>query len=67
MCINNIAVNKIRLKNWYPLPKIDDLLNQLQHAKYFTKLDPKSRYHQVCVKEEDICKTTFKTRKSLYE
>jgi hypothetical protein len=67
MCINYKALNKITLKNWYPLPKIDDLLDQLQHAKYFTELDLKSGYHQVRVKEENTWKTTFKTRQALDE
>jgi hypothetical protein len=53
ICIDYKALNKITLKNRYPLQRIDDLLDQLQHAKYFTKLDLKSRYHQVRVKEED--------------
>ena len=61
------ALNKITLKNRYPLPRIDDLLDQLQHAKYLTKLDLKLGYHQVRVKEEDTWKTAFKTRKGLYE
>eukprot|EP00253_Pinus_taeda_P019492 PITA_19492 len=51
----------------YPLPKIDDLLDQLPQAKYFTKLDLKFGYHQVQVKEEDPYKTAFKTREDLYE
>ena len=45
MCIDYRALNKITLKNQHPLPKIDDLLDQLQHAKHFTKLDLKSIYH----------------------
>lgn len=53
ICINYIDLNKITLENHYPLPKIDDLLDQLQHARYFTKLDLKSRYHQVRMKNED--------------
>jgi hypothetical protein len=53
MCIIYIGLNKITLKNRYPFPKIDDLLDQLQHAKYFTRLDLKLGYHLVSVKEED--------------
>eukprot|EP00253_Pinus_taeda_P005416 PITA_05416 len=60
MCIDYMALNKITLK-------IDDLLDQLQQAKDFTKLDLKFGYHQVRVKEEDIWKTPFKTRQGLYE
>jgi hypothetical protein len=67
MCIDYRALNKITLKNQYPFPRIDDLFDQLQHGKYFTKLDLKSGYHQVRVKEEDTRKTTFKTRQGLYE
>jgi hypothetical protein len=67
MCIDYRALNKITLKNQHPLPRIDDPLDQLRHSKYFTKLDLKSGYHQVQVKEEDACKTSFNTRKGLYE
>jgi len=63
MCIDYRALNKITLKNQHPLPRIDDPLDQLRHSKYFTKLDLKSGYHQVQVKEEDACKTSFNTRK----
>ena len=55
------------VKNRYPLPCIDDLLDQLKHAKYFNKLDLRSGYHQVRIAEEDIWKTAFKTRQGLYE
>ena len=67
MCIDYRALNKITLKNRYPLTKINGLLDQMHHAKYFTNMDFKLGYHQVQVKEEDIWKTSFKTRKCLYE
>jgi hypothetical protein len=51
MCINYKEFNKITLKNQYPPPRINDMLDQLQHVKYFTKLDLKSGYHQVRFKE----------------
>lgn len=62
MCINYIAINKIIFKTQDSLPMIDDLLDRLQHVKYFTKLDLKLGYHQVQVKEEDAQNTILKTR-----
>nr|GEV35446.1 hypothetical protein [Tanacetum cinerariifolium] len=53
--------------NRYPLPRIDDMFNQLQGSRYFSKLDLRSRYHQLRVREEDIPKTTFKTRYGHFE
>jgi hypothetical protein len=67
MCIDYRALNKITLKNEYFLPKIDHLLDQLQHAKYFIELDLKSRYHHVRVKGEYTCNIAFNTRKGFYE
>lgn len=65
MCIDHR--DKITIKNRYPLPHIVDLLDQLKYAAYFSKLDLKSGYHQVRMKDEDIWKTAFKTIQGLYE
>nr|CAD1835498.1 unnamed protein product [Ananas comosus var. bracteatus] len=67
MCIDYCALNKITIKNRYPLPRIDDLLDQLKHARFFTKLDLKSGYHQARIREDDNRKTAFKTRQGLFE
>eukprot|EP00253_Pinus_taeda_P032614 PITA_32614 len=67
MCIDYRALNKITIKNHYPLPRIDDLLDQLKVDVYFTKLDLHSGYHQVRVAEQDAWNTAFKTKQGLYE
>ena len=55
------------MKNKYPLPRVDDLFDQMREAKVFSKIDLRSGYHQVRIKDKDIHKTTFKTRYGHYE
>jgi hypothetical protein len=61
------SLNEVTIKNKYPLPRIDDLFDQLQGAKYFSKIDLRSGYHQLRIKEADIQKTTFVTTYGQYE
>ncbi|KAL6329497.1 hypothetical protein AAG906_021505 [Vitis piasezkii] len=67
MCIDYRALNKVTVKNKYPIPLIVDLFNQLGRARYFTKLDLRSAYYQVRIAEEDEPKTTCVTRYGSYE
>ncbi|KAJ9557909.1 hypothetical protein OSB04_012523 [Centaurea solstitialis] len=67
MCIDYRELNKLTVKNRYPLPRIDDLFDQLQGAAWFSKIDLRSGYHQVKVREEDVQKTTFRMRYGHFE
>ncbi|GKB42170.1 putative reverse transcriptase domain-containing protein [Tanacetum coccineum] len=67
MCIDYQELNKLTMKNRYPLPRIDDLFDQLQGSSVYSKIDLRSGYHQLRVREEDIPKTAFKTRYGHYE
>ncbi|XP_057808403.1 uncharacterized protein LOC131022873 [Salvia miltiorrhiza] len=67
MCIDYREINKITLKNKYPLPRIEDLFDQLKGASVFSKIDLRSGYHQLKIKQEDIPKTAFRTRYGHYE
>ncbi|GJS11874.1 putative reverse transcriptase domain-containing protein [Tanacetum coccineum] len=67
MCINYRELNKLTIKNHYPLPRIEDLFDQLQGSQYFSKIDIRSGYHQLRVHENDIPKTAFRTRYGHFE
>ena len=67
MCIDYRQLNKVTIKNKYPLPRIDDLFDQLQWASYFSKIDLRLGYHQRRVRNDDVLKTAFWTRYERYE
>ena len=67
MCIDYRQINKVIVKNRYPLPRVEDLFDQLKGAVVFSKIDLRSGYYQLRVKEVDVPKTAFRTRNGHYE
>ncbi|GKA88113.1 putative reverse transcriptase domain-containing protein [Tanacetum coccineum] len=67
MCIDYHELNKLTVKNHYPLPRIDNLFDQLQGSSVYSKIDMRSGYHQLRIKEEDIPITAFRTRYGHFE
>ena len=67
LCIDYRELNKVTIRNQYPLPRIDDLFDQLQGARVFSKIDLRSGYHQLKIRSKDVPKTAFKTRYGHYE
>jgi hypothetical protein len=61
-CIDFKKINKVNVKDGYPLPRIDDIFNKLKGAKIFSKINLRSCHHQVRIREEDTNKTSFRTR-----
>src|SRR4051812_30759510 len=67
MCVDYRPLNEVTIKNKYPLPRIDDLFDQLNGARLFSKIDLRTGYDQLKIKKEDIPKTAFTMRYGLYE
>ena len=67
LCIDYLQLNKMTIKNRYHFPHIDDLFDQIHRVMIFSKIDLRSRYHQVRIKDGDIFKTYFRTRYRHYE
>jgi hypothetical protein len=67
MCVDYRSLNDVTVKNKYPLPRIEDLFDQMRGARVFSKIDLRSGYHQMKIRPSDIPKTAFSTRYGLYE
>jgi hypothetical protein len=67
LCIDYRQLNKVTIKNKYPLPRIDDFFDQLKGAKVFSKIDLRSGYYQMQIKGQDVPKTAFRTRYGHFE
>jgi hypothetical protein len=67
MCVDYRSLNEFTIKNKYPLPRIEDLFDQMRGAKVFSKIDLRSGYHQLKIRMEEITKTAFTSRYGLYE
>jgi hypothetical protein len=67
MCVDYHSLNEVTVKNKYPLPRIEDLFDQMKGASVFSKIDLRLGYHQLRIRESDIPKTAFRTQYGLYE
>ena len=67
MCVDCRALNKLTVKTIYPLPRLDDVFDKLRHARYFSKIDLRSGYHQIRLDPESVPLTAFRTKYGLFE